>query len=84
MSQARPTIAQRAIRYARAYPGHSATQIAHALKANPCTVSAALYRAWRDGKVSRSEVTLTGPGTHWNPSGGGGPRGGHVYGKAAL
>lgn len=76
----RPTIKQRAITYARRYPGQSATQIAHALRAKPTTVSAILYRAVQAGELARS-VTRTPDGHgHWHVRDGGGPAGGHTYG----
>jgi hypothetical protein len=71
-------IGKRAVTYARRYPGQSATQIAHALRAKPTTVSAALYRAVQAGELMRSNPVVGAD--HWAPKQGGGPRGGHVYG----
>ena len=48
------TIHQKAVRYARRYPGKTATDIANAIKENPATVSKSLYRAWRKKELSRN------------------------------
>ena len=47
------TLTGRAISYARRHPGHTATEIAHALKARPATVSGVLFKAVRRKKLSR-------------------------------
>jgi hypothetical protein len=73
-----PTLKSRAITYARRYPGQSATQIAHALKAKPCSVSGILHRACAAGDLVRTEAKSDL--CHWNVRGGGGPAGGHRYG----
>lgn len=72
------SLRQRAVTYAQRYPGNSATQIAHALKAKPSSVSSILYAAVQRGELSRSETTHNG--FHWHARGGGGPAGGHTYG----
>lgn len=76
----KPTIKSRAIAYARRYPGQSATQIANALRANPSTVSAVLYRAVKAGELVRTETRVPDGHGHWNVRDGGGPGGGHTYG----
>lgn len=78
------TIKARAIRYARRYPGQSATQIAHAIGARPSTVSAELYHAVKRGELVRTEAAWSGRGNFWNVAGGGGPGGGHTYGPTEL
>jgi DNA-directed RNA polymerase specialized sigma24 family protein len=55
------TIKQRAITYARRYPGQSATQIAHALRAKPATVSSVLHKACESGALARSGRVDGGP-----------------------
>jgi DNA-binding MarR family transcriptional regulator len=74
------TIKQRTITYARRYPGQSATQIAHAIRAKASTVSSVLHKACARGELVRSDVESTDGRCHWHSRGGGGPAGGHVYG----
>ena len=60
------TMTSRVLRYARRYPGQSATQIANALRARPSTVSGMLQKAWRRCELDRLDFS--------------GPRGGNGYG----
>jgi hypothetical protein len=47
------TLAQRAATYARRHPGLTATTIANALHAKPASVSSALHKEWRRGRLAR-------------------------------
>lgn len=76
-------LSKRAVTYARRWPGQTATQIAHALRARPSTISSALHKAVAAGELVRTTAEWGGKGNYWNVMGGGGPGGGHRYGPTA-
>jgi hypothetical protein len=77
----RAATSKRAVRYARRYPGKTATEIAHAIKADPASVSSALNKAARAGLLTRTRRVkwvpfnnpriaygITPPGAPWTYS----------------